>query len=78
MRVDRLFLLLIALAVPVTAIAQYLPAPGGEDLMDLYSPVILAEAGPLSSGSGPQTDALNPATSGLIQRTVLDASYIAR
>lgn len=58
------------------AFGQYAPQDGAEDLTDLYSPSILAEAGPVASGSGPQADILNPAISGLVQRTTLDASYV--
>lgn len=65
---------LLLFAIP--AVAQYNPPPGGEDLYDLYSPELLAQGAPAVGGSGPQADAINPATSGLVQRTTLDASYL--
>lgn len=67
--------LVICTISPVSA--QYAPVPGGEDLYDLYSPRLLAEGAPVAFGTGPQTDVVNPATSALVQRTTLDASYIA-
>ena len=66
------FLLLLS----TLAFSQYNPASGAEDIYDLYSPELLAEAGPSVSGAGPQSDAINPAASGLVQRTTLDASYV--
>jgi outer membrane protein OmpA-like peptidoglycan-associated protein/flagellar hook assembly protein FlgD len=67
---------LVALFCTTALAAQYNPAPGAEDLYDLFSPELLAEAGGALSASGPQADAINPAVSGLVQRTTLDASYL--
>lgn len=71
----------IALAFLVIAAgplaAQYSPPTGGEDLYDLYSPLMLAEGAPAVADEGPQADTLNPAVSALVQRTTLDASYLA-
>lgn len=61
--------------VPLSA--QYNPPVGGEDLYDLYSPLMLAEGAPAISTEGPQADTVNPASSALVQRTTLDASYLA-
>ncbi|MFW6312454.1 MAG: FlgD immunoglobulin-like domain containing protein, partial [Spirochaetota bacterium] len=72
-RVFLLLSVLIASALP----AQYDPPVGGEDLYDLYSPLMLAEGAPAVASEGPQADTVNPAISGLVQRTTLDASYLA-
>ncbi|MFW5685910.1 MAG: FlgD immunoglobulin-like domain containing protein [Spirochaetota bacterium] len=71
----RTLLLLTLIAAPLAA--QYGPPTGGEDLYDLYSPLMLAEGAPVVSDFGPQADAINPATSALVQRTTIDASYLA-
>ena len=67
------------LAIAITAIlsAQEPPLPGAETIYDLYSPLLLSEGAPLTGGEGPQADAINPAHSGLTQRTTIDASYLA-
>ncbi|MFW5849756.1 MAG: FlgD immunoglobulin-like domain containing protein [Spirochaetota bacterium] len=66
---------LVIAASPIAA--QYEPPTGGEDLYDLYSPLMLAEGAPAVADEGPQADTMNPAISGLVQRTTLDASYLA-
>lgn len=66
---------LVVAALPLAA--QYDPPTGGEDLYDLYSPLMLAEGAPAVADEGPQADTMNPAISGLVQRTTLDASYLA-
>src|SRR6056297_2556072 len=66
---------LVIAAGPIAA--QYEPPTGGEDLYDLYSPLMLAEGAPAVAAEGPQGDTVNPAISGLVQRTTLDASYLA-
>jgi flagellar hook assembly protein FlgD/outer membrane protein OmpA-like peptidoglycan-associated protein len=78
MRRNRISVLIcLGLCIQVLAFGQYAPIDGAEDFTDLFSPVLLAEGAPVSFGEGPQTDVLNPATSGLVQRTTLDASYVA-
>ena len=78
MRRNRLSVVLcLTLWIQGFAFGQYAPVDGAEDLTDLFSPVLLGEGSPVSFGEGPQTDVLNPATSGMVQRTTLDASYIA-
>ncbi len=71
-----------AACVVFVALAALLPAQepplvGAESIYDLYSPLMLSEGSPLTSGEGPQADAINPATSALTQRTTIDASYLA-
>jgi flagellar hook assembly protein FlgD/outer membrane protein OmpA-like peptidoglycan-associated protein len=65
------------LLTPMAAFCQYDPPDGGEDLEDLFSALLLAEAGPLLGQEGPQADTLNPAVSALVQRTTFDAGYVA-
>ena len=72
----RLFLLL-SVVMASSLYAQYNPPVGGEDVYDLYSPLMLAEGAPAVAADGPQADTVNPAISGLVQRTTLDASYLA-
>ena len=68
----------LALTVlPGTLFGQYAPAPGAEDVSDLFSPILLAEGSPATFGEGPQADFVNPAISALVQRTTLDVSYAA-
>ena len=75
-RVVLVSIVLIVVAAGV-AIGQYAPPDGGEDLEDLFSALLLAESGSVVGSEGPQADTLNPAASGLVQRTTIDASYIA-
>jgi len=78
MRRNRLSLVLCLVVYMQAAVpAQYAPVDGAEDFTDLFSPVLLGEGAPVSFGAGPQADVINPSISGMIQRTTLDASYIA-
>lgn len=56
--------------------AQYTPLTGAEQVYDLYSPQSLAEGGQFWA-PGPGGDAINPAVSATVQRTAVDASYLA-
>ncbi|MDR2587860.1 MAG: gliding motility-associated C-terminal domain-containing protein [Spirochaetales bacterium] len=56
--------------------ADYKPVPGTEDVYDLVSPLFLAGGASVVSQESPAADALNPAAGGLLQRPVLEASYI--
>jgi flagellar hook assembly protein FlgD/outer membrane protein OmpA-like peptidoglycan-associated protein len=60
---------------PVAAYA-YDPPTGADDRYDLYSPLFLGRGFSVTSLESPTADAMNPASSGLTQRTTLDASYI--
>ena len=72
-----LFVVVMAALAAATVFAQYTPVNGGEDIADFYSPTFLAEGASVTSMESPSGDLLNPAVSGLKQRTVLDVSYIA-
>ena len=72
----NVILVAIVLACAVATLAGQ-PAVGAEDFYDLYSARMLAEGSPIVGGLGPQSDAINPATSATVQRTTLDASYLA-
>ncbi|TFG84217.1 MAG: cell envelope biogenesis protein OmpA [Spirochaetales bacterium] len=72
--------LVIALAAALLLAAPayaYDPPAGGDNLLSLYSPVFLSGYLSASSSESPMADLLNPAASGLLQRTTLDASYTA-
>jgi flagellar hook assembly protein FlgD/outer membrane protein OmpA-like peptidoglycan-associated protein len=73
----RLCFVLMIMSFPVTMFAQYTPVNGGEDVADFLSPSFLAEGASVTSMESPSGDLLNPAVSGLKQRTVLDLSYLA-
>ncbi len=60
---------------PVVA-HSYDPPTGADDRYDLYSPLFLGRGFSVTSLESPTADAMNPASSGLTQRTTLDASYI--
>lgn len=68
---------IIFVIVSLSAFSQYTPVNGGENLADFLSPTFLAEGASITSLESPAADVLNPAVSGLKQRTVLDLSYIA-
>ncbi len=58
------------------AFADYVPAPGGEDLVEFRSPGFLSGGASVTSMDGPQSSTLNPAAGALAQRIALDLSYI--
>ncbi len=62
---------------PLLLCAQYTPVNGGENIADFLSPTFVAEGASVTSMESPQGDVLNPAVSGLKQRTALDLSYLA-
>lgn len=67
---------MIILSVPAAVFAQS-PVNGGENIADFFSPTFVAEGASVTSMESPSADLLNPAVSGLKQRTVLDLSYLA-
>ena len=68
---------MIIVSLPAALFGQYTPVNGGEDVADFLSPSFLAEGASVTSMESPSGDLLNPAVSGLKQRTVLDVSYLA-
>lgn len=69
-------LVAFGLLVGAPLFGQYAPPPGGEDVLDLYSPRFLSGLGTAVSTESPHSDALNPAVAGGGQRTILDLNYL--
>src|SRR5512145_767861 len=55
----------------------YDPPAGAEALATLSSPTMLSGGSSAASMDSPMSDLVNPAGSGLLQRTTLDVSYAA-
>ena len=71
----RLFILLFATAA-ATVSGQTLPPPGGNDVLQFYSPFFLGSIDSTVSTESPAADGINPAVSGANQRPVVDLGYI--
>ena len=56
--------------------AQYIPPAGAGDVLDFFSPEILAGGASVTSTQSPMGDVFNPAVSAAMQRGKLDVSYI--
>ena len=66
--------MMTVLAAPVLA---FDPPAGGDALAALSSPVALASGASVAATESPSADVVNPAASGMVQRTTFDTSYIA-
>ncbi len=64
------------LTVAASAVGQYSPPAGAGDILDYFSPHLLAGGPRMTSAQSPVSDALNPAASAAVQRGKLDLSYI--
>ncbi len=73
---SKLPLVLLFLIVAASSIAQNRPPHGTGIYYDLISPVFLAMGDNTVSPASPAADFLNPASSALIQRPVISASYL--
>ena len=58
------------------AFGQYSPPAGAGDLLDYFSPQLLAGGARLTSSQSPVSDLLNPAASAAVQRGKIDLSYV--
>ena len=67
-------ILVTMLAVPAMA---FDPPAGGDALPMLSSPVSMAGGASVAATESPSADVVNPAASGVVQRTTFDASYLA-
>lgn len=72
----KLLIITICSLLTPALFAQYTPVNGGENVADFISPSFIAEGASITSMESPSADVLNPAVSGLKQRTVLDLSYV--
>ncbi len=69
-------ILLFIFTVSFPAAAEYNPPDGGEDILELASPLFLSRGGSVVSLESPEADMLNPAASALQQRKTLGLSYV--
>ncbi|MFP4363850.1 MAG: FlgD immunoglobulin-like domain containing protein [Spirochaetia bacterium] len=69
------FMLLFAYFISM-GFSQYLPPDGTNELLEVTSPHILSAGEHVTSSYPPMTDIINPSSSALIQRTILDLSFI--
>ena len=76
-KIGKAVFILILLLSASSAWGQYTPVNGGENIADLLSPSFLGGGAFITSMESPASDVLNPAASGLKQRTTLDLSYFA-
>ena len=67
----RLILLILYLSVGLAVWAQ-----DGSQIKDFYSPYFIGGTSSVTNSMAPQSDAVNPASSALVQRMTLDLSYV--
>ncbi len=68
-------IVLFIVAIPL--FAQYIPPSGAQNILDMYSPYFMGAGANSSLLVSPASDALNPAASGMKQRTTIDLSYLS-
>jgi flagellar hook assembly protein FlgD/flagellar motor protein MotB len=76
-RPNPTILVLILLTMMASTAMAFDPPAGGDALPVLSSPVNMAGGATVASTESPSADVLNPASSGAVQRTTFDASYVA-
>jgi flagellar hook assembly protein FlgD/outer membrane protein OmpA-like peptidoglycan-associated protein len=76
-RIKFLSLLIsLCLFFSISIYAEYNPPAGGEDILELFSPIFIGGRPAMLATIGPQADAINPSVSAEAQRPYFDFSYI--